>query len=476
MSDPRVLMVALEDLIQEIARWSAAASQTLASATYFQSQAKEAVDRAYHRAAVIVDEAQKDEERIASIMSQVTEVVGRTEAGTADAHQTLGQAQRDRADSSATLQHWEDQLAQALAWLDRARHRLALAIAERERARRAVEQARYNLSLAESRLRGCQNDKNRSDCFGEARAVDVAEEAVREAGRWLDIAEIEVSAAEEEVEAAEARVRCCSRAVQFANEAVDVADEEFVYAEKAVNAVERSSEFARAAEQNARAAEVQIAEVMELVRQMQVLVGDAVASAENAATHLLEADRLEESAQRFGQAGRRELEYRIGHLREFNKPDLFAAVEGPETVSSGSPSGPAIPPPPSAWNDEGIKFVNVADLPEPEGISGSADFRKVPADEMRAGLAKLAEMRPQIENGTGATIDYWADRDRQLGLDYHGGYQRIYEAFFGADCIKVNQDADRYDVDNGRHRIWLAKRLGVEQLPMRVVRRRVNEQ
>ena len=123
----------------------------------------------------------------------------------------------------------------------------------------------------------------------------------------------------------------------------------------------------------------------------------------------------------------------------------------------------------SQWLQRGIQNIPLASLPVPEGISGAADFSKVSESEMRAGLLRLQEMRPVIEDGRGNNSDYWYTQDQQHGLDYANGYQRIYEAFYGSDAIFINKDGDKYNIVNGRHRIWLAKQMGIFDLPMRVV-------
>lgn len=124
------------------------------------------------------------------------------------------------------------------------------------------------------------------------------------------------------------------------------------------------------------------------------------------------------------------------------------------------------------WVDRGVLDVPVADLPNPDGIEGSTDFHKLSAPEMKAGLARLEEMKPAIASGKGASSDYWAEHDRQHGLDYAHGYQRVYEAFYGNDAIRLTNDGKQYDIVNGRHRVWLAKRMDVKDLPARVIERR----
>ena len=142
-ADPRVIAVAFEDLLQEIGVWSATAGQTLAAAYYAQRQARETAERAFHWAAVVIDEAHEDEERVTKIISEADAIVDQGETGRSTANDTLEQARAELNEATSTLEFWEDELRKALAWLERAEARLARAIDEYERARRAFEQGQW---------------------------------------------------------------------------------------------------------------------------------------------------------------------------------------------------------------------------------------------------------------------------------------------------------------------------------------------
>jgi len=88
---------------------------------------------------------------------------------------------------------------------------------------------------------------------------------------------------------------------------------------------------------------------------------------------------------------------------------------------------------------------------------------------MKAGIEKWLSMKPVIESGIGNNRDYWADIDHKKGLSYSEGYQRIFEAFYGKESIRVEKIGDSYNIINGRHRIWLAKRMGIKELPINLV-------
>ncbi|MFL6282062.1 MAG: hypothetical protein ACJ74Q_02715 [Pyrinomonadaceae bacterium] len=469
--DPRVIAIALEDLSLEMRSWSARASQTLEASSYIQRQAKESVERAIHRASVLLDEARQDEERVLGVCAAVDALLGECRNGRDIAAVTLGQAERALDDATSTLEHWEEELRKALAWLARAEARLERALVEYDRALRAFEQAQAALERARSRYQSCLNDKNRSNCNSEANAFNSAQDEVRSAAYRLQLAQEEVNAARAEVAAARARVQCCTNAVELATRAQSVARAAESEAQQALNSAERGLEFAQAAEQAALVAKEKVGEEVAAAEQMLAVTRSAASTTDEAAAHLVAADTAEESAQRYARGTGHELEHKLQLLHQLNRPDLYASY-----VSAGV--GVRIAPPTGqvgTWVDEGVRFVSVADLPEPPDISGGADFRKISETEMRAGIEKLQEMRPVIESGLGASSDYWADYDRRRGMEYAGGYQRVYEAFYGDDCIKVNDDGGSYDIDNGRHRIWLAKRMGVGQLPMRVIKRKKYE-
>lgn len=179
-----------------------------------------------------------------------------------------------------------------------------------------------------------------------------------------------------------------------------------------------------------------------------------------AASYRTHAQRMHEVANTRTAQGRSFLDQKITQLGE------YAAI-APAGVSVATSTASSA----SCWVDSGIRALNPADLPDPSEIE-TEGFSKVSEEMMRIGLQRLQEMRPVIESGVGASSDYWAEYDRAHGLDYEHGYQRVYESFYGGDAIRVNWDGTNYDIINGRHRVWLARRMGIDWLPVRVVERR----
>lgn len=123
------------------------------------------------------------------------------------------------------------------------------------------------------------------------------------------------------------------------------------------------------------------------------------------------------------------------------------------------------------WIEIGIQNVDLKYLPSIDDIDES-QFSKVSMRDMQAGLQRYQEMQRLVDLGQENTREHWARVDREKGLDYSEGYQRVYEAFYGTEPIRLNKDGDKYTVENGRHRLWLAKRMGISVLPASIVERK----
>jgi hypothetical protein len=149
---------------------------------------------------------------------------------------------------------------------------------------------------------------------------------------------------------------------------------------------------------------------------------------------------------------------------------LYSNVHGPTggVAAAGPASSGANSRGVSRWIDKGITALPVDALPDDAELT-QKDFIKASEAELQAGIKKWLSMRPLIDSGEGASSDYWAAIDRQQGLDYHGGHQHVYDAFYGSDCIRVERSGVSYSVTNGRHRIWVARRMHVHELPVRLI-------
>lgn len=478
--DPRRLTVILEDLKLEMQRWSVRASDTIKLATYTQRQAREKVEQAYHNACIVEEQARSDRQVVNDLMMQVRTLLDKCEEAIQTAKQTSSKTQAAKLNAEKTLAHWKDELQYALEWLARAIQRVARARRELELAQNELREAERELSYAESALSRCRNSyttdsegrRHYRDCSAESARVARARAAVEQAKARVRAAEIELQAALAEQARAERRVEACKVAVSYAQSAVETAIEANERAVMATNAAERSMERAQASQRSSEAAnslvmreEEHSSEMMRHVNDAQRLVRD------EAEVHLRMANRSEESAQRYHILARHELNYRIDRLLELNRPDLNMgmAISTTARVTGGikgeSSGGASISKKLYSNLPNNTTHVNVLDIMQPDDITGPEDFKKVSVEEMEAGMHRLQEMLPSIENGEGATGDYWSQKDQAEALEYKDGYRRVYDAFFGDDRIRLSKTGDTYDVINGRHRIWLAKRMGWSSIP-----------
>lgn len=321
--DPRIVAQALEDLEDELTRWSSTASDMLTTSEDTQRHANEAVDQALHNAAITVDKAENDKERVNTALSHADSIADKCSVAKDDSHNTLAKAQSALSVANATLQKWEAELQKALAWLARAETRLAKAIQELDSAITALRRAESDLNRAKARYRSCMNDKERRNCNGEANAVNRAQAQVIYAQQRVRTAELEVAAAKEEVRQAKARVNCCKQAVSYSSQAVAIAKESESSASQAVNFAERSLEFSFSVRQLVNVAEKNMLAEIDAAENMMVQARASQELTDAASVDLNKADVAENTAQTYSKSVRQELRHKIRQLIDLNKPAIL---------------------------------------------------------------------------------------------------------------------------------------------------------
>lgn len=136
------------------------------------------------------------------------------------------------------------------------------------------------------------------------------------------------------------------------------------------------------------------------------------------------------------------------------------AMQGPE------------PPEKAEWIDRGIQDVplNRIDL-RGEHLYDAQDPRGDSYAQIADGVHKLQDtVRPAV--GAGQQRDYFQGLDREQGLDpATNGYTKVYDSFYGSDPVTVAKDGNHYEVDKGRHRLYVAQAEGLDSLPARVKER-----
>ncbi len=119
---------------------------------------------------------------------------------------------------------------------------------------------------------------------------------------------------------------------------------------------------------------------------------------------------------------------------------------------------------------EGVAFVPLSQIDTSDRNIGSEDFGKgySPADLTWAYHALHEVVLPAVGRGEG--VDYFQKRDASEGLSGTRSYTDTYLGFLGPDnAIRLNRAGDRYQVANGYHRIWVARNMGLDSIPARVV-------
>ncbi|WP_156465850.1 MULTISPECIES: hypothetical protein [unclassified Rathayibacter] len=136
-----------------------------------------------------------------------------------------------------------------------------------------------------------------------------------------------------------------------------------------------------------------------------------------------------------------------------------AADSTPSTSSTlASPSLP-----------NGVRMVALSDIDDSDSrIVGGQDFGKgySPQDLEWALNAFVDVVVPTV--AAGGTIDDLRARDAAEGRMGTRSYSDTYSGFLDGDAIKLDGVSGSFEVKNGYHRIWVARRMGLDSIPARV--------
>ncbi|MDW7651684.1 MAG: hypothetical protein SCK29_12935 [Bacillota bacterium] len=140
------------------------------------------------------------------------------------------------------------------------------------------------------------------------------------------------------------------------------------------------------------------------------------------------------------------------------KPSFNSTGAGTETGKSALSGYPL----PDGYRWVPLDEINLAEIPE------DLAFGKTAREEMRYGFGTLeADVLPALKEDLARGSSYFGERDRDSGRDYQDGEQRVYDAFFGHDHIRLErwEGEPQYSITNGRHRIAVARELGWAEIP-----------
>lgn len=153
-------------------------------------------------------------------------------------------------------------------------------------------------------------------------------------------------------------------------------------------------------------------------------------------------------------------------VQDFNSVRLF---EGKRRAESIDPEDDVIRIPlPNGltW----IRLEQIALSEELAQVQPPEQFKKISYEEMRDGAERfMSQVIPQLQrSGAELTSEWFAARDRESGLPYEKGLQRVFDAFLGesSPVYLCKRSGDSlYSVINGRHRIKIAQTLGWQAVP-----------
>jgi hypothetical protein len=165
-------------------------------------------------------------------------------------------------------------------------------------------------------------------------------------------------------------------------------------------------------------------------------------------------------------AARADLQGRLRSLHRYVSSDIESGGHGSSNSTASS-----------------ITLSNdLADEREMQDVElSNVDYSDNPiAGSFEKGGAKLADYRWAVETwetvvrpgvNRGMSRDDFAQRDRERGASPFRRTADVHDLFLGdSDRILLSRRSDgRFDVVNGRHRVHVARQLGIKSLPARIV-------
>lgn len=120
----------------------------------------------------------------------------------------------------------------------------------------------------------------------------------------------------------------------------------------------------------------------------------------------------------------------------------------------------------------GFQWVRLDSISPEYDLRPEETFHKLSEAEVQAGFSMLSdEVLPALKRDITYSTHHFAQHDLEKGRSYADGAQRVYEAFFGMDCVILDKGRGdgQYGVTNGRHRIYVARALGWPAIPAKIV-------
>ncbi len=114
--------------------------------------------------------------------------------------------------------------------------------------------------------------------------------------------------------------------------------------------------------------------------------------------------------------------------------------------------------------DVPLSAIDLSDL----NVYGPEDPRGDSYAQIAGGVHKLeSTVRPGVAAGQGREDFHALDEAQGLNPAVDG-YTKVYDSFYGGDPVTLTKMGERYKVEKGRHRLFVARNEGLHSLPARV--------
>jgi hypothetical protein len=116
-----------------------------------------------------------------------------------------------------------------------------------------------------------------------------------------------------------------------------------------------------------------------------------------------------------------------------------------------------------------VSLVSVSSVRDSDPVQSRSEFERVSYEQVEWGIDRLKSVvEPAV--GMGKGLEYFEARDRAEGLSGERSNAGVFRWFYGENtAMKVRTGSDGTgELINGRHRLFVARRMGIDSLPMDV--------
>lgn len=326
LNNPDLLFPILEDLSQKLRHFNHLISYALDDAEHIVHVSADQTAQASFDTHHAANTKEEDNNKIIYWENETNSMLNKVnilQQNILDVHTKLVSI---RSACNQSLDYWTGELSKARIWLNSAKNRLATATTNLNIAINNLQSAQASLSSAQSALSSCQNsyrtDKDGrriyNDCSSYAAQVANAQQRVYRAQADCNYWQQEKREAEIEVAKAEARVRRCDDGVSLTQQAITINNLNFNIVQEADNFCKRSQEEIKSAQDIMVRARQKNVQQDELVQQNRTNLNAAQSFSDEARGYFIEANKISNQVQIYGNLAGEEINRKIDLLKEFS--------------------------------------------------------------------------------------------------------------------------------------------------------------